>query len=129
MPDMDLLADQYLHYILVEKGLAKKTITAYSRDIIRYLAFLKKNRIHGIEKTDTRIIFQYLIHLRDQGLATSSRARHLVTLRGFYAFLVQEKYISKAVERGSRSALFNLALCYENGHGTEPGAGTIPCSP
>ena len=95
MSDMDLLADQYLHYILVEKGLAKKTIIAYSRDIVRYLAFLKENRIHHIEKADTRIILQYLIHLKDQGLGTSSRARHLVTLRGLYAFLVKEKHIPK----------------------------------
>ncbi len=95
MSDMDLLADQYLHYILVEKGLAKKTITAYSRDIIRYLAYLKKNRIRHLEKADTRIILQYLEHLSGQGLGTSSRARHLVTIRGFYKFLVQEKHIPK----------------------------------
>ncbi len=95
MSDMDALADQYLHYILVEKGLAKKTITAYSRDIVRYLAYLKKVRIHGIEKADTRIILDYLVHLKDQGLGTSSRARHLVTIRGFYSFLVQEKHIPK----------------------------------
>ena len=95
MSDMDALADQYLHYILVEKGLAKKTITAYSRDIVRYLAYLKKNRIRSIEKADTRIILDYLIHLKDQGLGTSSRARHLVTIRGFYTFLVQEKHIPK----------------------------------
>ena len=68
MSNMDRLTDQYLHYILVEKGLAKKTIAAYSRDIVRYLAFLKKNRIHGIEKTDTRSILQYLIHLRSHVL-------------------------------------------------------------
>ena len=95
MSDMDVLADQYLHYILVEKGLAKKTITAYSRDIVRYLAFLKKNRIHRMEEADTRVLLRYLIHLRDQGLGTSSRARHLVTIRGFYKFLVQEKHILK----------------------------------
>jgi integrase/recombinase XerD len=95
MPDMDALADQYLHYILVEKGLANKTIGAYSRDIVRYLAFLKKNRIQSIEKADTRIILRYLIHLRDQGLGTASRARHLVSIRGFYSFLVREKHISK----------------------------------
>lgn len=95
MPDMDTLADQYLHFILVEKGLAQKTISAYSRDIVRYLAFLKKKRIYRIEKADNKIILQYLIHLKNHGLGTSSRARHLVTLRGFYAFLVQEKRISK----------------------------------
>ena len=93
MPDMDALADQYLHFILVEKGLAKKTIAAYSSDIVRYLAFLKKNRIQHIENADNRIILRYLIHLRDQGLGTASRARHLVSIRGFYTFLVREKHI------------------------------------
>ena len=48
-----------------------------------------------MNKTDTKIILLYLIHLRDQGLGTSSRARHLVTIRGFYTFLVQEKHIPK----------------------------------
>jgi len=95
MPNMDERVDQYLHYILVEKGLASKTISAYSRDIARYLAFLKKNRIHRIEKADNKIILNYLIHLRDKGLGRNSRARHLVTLRGFYGFLVQEKVIPK----------------------------------
>jgi len=95
MSNTDERVDQYLHYILVEKGLAQKTISAYSRDIVRYLAFLKKNRIYRIEEADNKIILQYLIHLRNQGLGTSSRARHLVTLRGFYAFLVQEKLIPK----------------------------------
>jgi len=94
MPDMDVLVDEYLHYILVEKGLAPKTISAYSRDMARYLAFLKKNRIRRFENADTRMILRYLIHLREQGLQTSSRARHLVTIRSFYNFLVQEKYIA-----------------------------------
>ena len=95
MSDMDALADQYLHYILVEKGLAPKTIAAYSRDIVRYLAFLKMRRIHRLEETDTRIILEYLVHLRDQGLGRNSRARHLVTIRGFYNFLVRENHLTR----------------------------------
>jgi len=91
---MDALVDQYLQYILVEKGLAAQTITAYSRDLVRYLRYLKKNRIDTIQDADTAIILRYLIHLRNRGLGTSSRARHLVTIRGFYRFLVQEKYIA-----------------------------------
>ena len=118
MPDMDVLADQYLHYILVEKGLAKKTISAYSRDIVRYLAFLKTNRISCIEKADTRIILAYLIHLKGQGLGTSSRARHLVTIRGFYAFLVQEKHIpknhAKTVELPKRHVALPDVLSFED---------------
>jgi len=91
---MDALLDQYLQYILVEKGLAPQTIAAYSRDLVRYLRYLKKNRIDQIQNADTAVILRYLIHLRNRGLGTTSRARHLVTIRGFYRFLVQEKYIA-----------------------------------
>ena len=81
---LDRLADQYFNYILVEKGLAEKTIESYSRDIVRFLVYLKDHGIDGVADIDTRIILQYLIHLRDSGLATRSRARHLVTIRGFF---------------------------------------------
>ncbi len=91
---MDALVDQYLQYILVEKGLAAQTITAYSRDLVRYIRYLRKNHIDKIQNADTAIILRYLIHLRNRGLGTTSRARHLVTIRGFYRFLVQERYIS-----------------------------------
>jgi integrase/recombinase XerD len=96
---LDILADQYLNYILVEKGLAKKTIESYSRDIVRFLLYLKDHGIDAIADIDTRVILQYLIHLRDSGLATRSRARHLVTLRGFFKFLVQEKIIHQSPAR------------------------------
>jgi integrase/recombinase XerD len=93
---MDILADQYFNYILVEKGLAEKTIESYSRDVVRFLTYLKENNIHTFAAVDTRVILQYLIHLRDSGLATRSRARHLVTIRGFFKFLVQEKVIRQS---------------------------------
>jgi len=91
---MDALVDQYLQYILVEKGLAAQTIAAYSRDLVRYIRYLKQNHINTIQDADTAIILRYLIHLRNSGLGTTSRARHLVTIRGFYRFLVQEKHLS-----------------------------------
>lgn len=89
----DQSADQYLNYLLVEKGLSKKTIEAYSRDIIRYFNFLKKKGISDISVADTSIILKYLTALRDAGLVAESRARHIVTLRGFYKFLLNEKLI------------------------------------
>ena len=47
---IDQLADQYLNYILVEKGLAKKTIESYSRDIVRFLGFLNKKGIDSCRR-------------------------------------------------------------------------------
>ena len=93
MPSLNVLVDQYLNYLLVEKGLSKNTIESYSSDLTRYLDFLKKRRIHAITDADATAILKHLISLRNSGLGARSRARHLVTIRGFYRFLVEEKVI------------------------------------
>ncbi|MCG6908766.1 MAG: site-specific tyrosine recombinase XerD [Deltaproteobacteria bacterium] len=93
-PSLDQLVDRYFNYILVEKGLAEKTIESYSRDMARFLSYLKSEaKVDTIAAVDTAVVLQYLIHLRASGLGTGSRARHLVTIRGFFRFLRQEKII------------------------------------
>lgn len=93
MNSLDQLADQFINYLVVEKGLARNTIAAYSRDLILYLEFLQSNGVSDIASADTTLILKHLIELRDAGLGPRSRARHLVTLRGFYRFLVQQKIL------------------------------------
>ncbi len=85
--------DQYLNYILIEKGLSDKTVESYSSDLARFLEFLEKNGVYNLSETDTPIILRYLIALRNAGLSARSRARHLVTLRGFYRFSAHEGMI------------------------------------
>ena len=84
-------ADQYLNYLLVEKGLSKNTLESYSQDLNRYFDYLVDKGIGDIKKTDTAVVLSHLIQLRKAGMEVRSRARHLVTLRGFYHFLVEEK--------------------------------------
>ncbi len=91
---MDEEVDRYLNYLTVEKGLAKKTIEAYSRDIGRFLAFAMKSGASGLSDIDTPMILKHLIVLRDEGISARSRARSLVALRGFFRFAVQENRIS-----------------------------------
>ncbi len=90
-PSPDALIDQFFNFLLVEKGLSKKTIEAYSRDISRYRDFLAENKAAVFSEEDTPLILKYLIHLRKSGLAARSRARHLIAIRGLYRFLFQEK--------------------------------------
>jgi integrase/recombinase XerD len=93
MKTLDRLADDFINYLLVEKGLARNTIAAYSQDLVLYLDYLRARDIDNIAHTDTVVILEHLIGLRDAGLGPRSRARHLVTLRGFYRFLVSEKLL------------------------------------
>ena len=92
-PSPDALIDQFFNYLLVEKGLAQKTLEAYSRDIIRYRNFLAENNSTAFSEEDAPLILKHLILLRKDGLKARSRARHLVAIRGFYRFLVQEKIL------------------------------------
>ena len=91
MPSIDVLIDQYLNYLLIEKGLSKATLDSYSTDVIRYQEFLHENGVDRLSDTDTPLILKHLISLRNSGLGTRSRARHLVSIRGIYRFAVQEK--------------------------------------
>ena len=92
-PSPDILIDQFLNYLVVEKGLSKKTVAAYSRDINRYRIFIAENKSLHFSEADTPLILKHLILLRKSGLAARSRARHLVAIRGLYRFLVQEKVL------------------------------------
>jgi len=58
-----------------------------------YLSFLENNGVKDISEADTPVILKHLIAMRDAGLGARSRARHLVTIRGFYRFMVQEKLL------------------------------------
>jgi integrase/recombinase XerD len=93
MPALDTLADQYLNYLLIEKGLSEKTLDSYGSDMAMYLSFLENNGVNDISDADTPVILKHLISMRNSGLGARSRARHLVTIRGFYRFLVQEKLL------------------------------------
>lgn len=91
---LDHHTDQYLSYVIVEKGLAEKTLESYAHDLSRYIDFLKENGIEDIAVTDSYTILKHMICLEESGLGARSRARHLVTLRGFYKFLTTEGFLS-----------------------------------
>ncbi|HIE48445.1 TPA: site-specific tyrosine recombinase XerD, partial [Candidatus Bipolaricaulota bacterium] len=49
---MDELAEAYLHYLAVEKGLSRNTLEAYSRDIRAFLEFLKERSLQDLRVVD-----------------------------------------------------------------------------
>ena len=93
IPALDIFIDQYLNYLLIEKGLSRTTLESYSSDMVRYREFLYENKIRRISADDTALILKHMIALRNAGLNARSRARHLVTIRGFYRFIVHEKIL------------------------------------
>lgn len=87
---MNGLLDLFLAYIVVEKGLSRNTLDAYSRDLGRYLVFLEgsgRREVASISATD---VAAYIASLKNDGLSPRSRARSLSAVRMFHRFLVIE---------------------------------------
>lgn len=82
------LADQFIHHLRVEKGLAKNTIESYSRDLTRYFDFLEKNNVHPLNASQINIM-EYISSLAGP-LSIRSIARNLSSLKVFYRFLVSD---------------------------------------
>jgi integrase/recombinase XerD len=94
----DLLSpaiDSFLSMVTVEKGLAKNTIEAYSRDLAGLVNFLIAHHVSAWPEVDSNRLRSYLAALRRKGLASRSVARHAVTLRRLFRFLESEGFVKE----------------------------------
>lgn len=87
---MDQWLDQFLHYLIVEKGLSKNTIEAYGHGLGRFLNHLKEKGVQKIEEITKFHIRGFLLVLKKKNLSTRTIVRNLVVLRTFFRFLIQE---------------------------------------
>jgi integrase/recombinase XerD len=81
----------FLDFCRIEKGLSANSIAAYSADLLKFTAFLK--RPPGEAATED--LRAYLDHLSSTGLSSRSIARHLTTVRSFYGFLLGEGQVDR----------------------------------
>lgn len=94
----------YLDHLLVERGLAKNSMSAYRRDLTRYLEFLEGKGYADFSQITANEISDFLISLRlgnsdHPALAPSSSARTLIAVRGLHAFLAKEGITSTDAAR------------------------------
>ena len=79
---------RYLEALILERGLAARTVEAYRRDLERFGAAADKAGFDP-QRAGPRELAAHLAALRRQGLSPRSVARHLVALRGFFRHLVE----------------------------------------
>jgi integrase/recombinase XerD len=78
-------SDSFINFCRVEKGLTPNSIAAYRQDLRRFAEFTPKRDVG-----DPATLHDYVDSLRAAGLSSRSIARHITTLRNFYAFLIKE---------------------------------------
>jgi len=93
---MNLLIDEYLNFLAVEKGVSHNTTEAYGRDLARHAAFIESCGIGAVRDISSDHIVDYMSGLREGGLSVRSVNRNLAAVRGFYKFLLKENVIEKS---------------------------------
>ncbi len=97
----------FRHYLQAERGMAANTVLAYGRDLDRFGLWVANGGLTDYLRPTVRDLSHYLGHLRSEGLAPPSVARHLVALKMFYRFLrLEERADQGAVELLSSPALW-----------------------
>ncbi|MCK1991393.1 site-specific tyrosine recombinase XerD [Peribacillus muralis] len=82
----------FIHFLTIEKGLAKNTLVSYERDLKSYRDYLMKVEAIDDWNDSRRVnILHFLVHLKDQGKSSKTIARHIASIRSFHQFLLREK--------------------------------------
>ncbi|MGE6375246.1 site-specific tyrosine recombinase XerD [Peribacillus muralis] len=82
----------FIHFLTIEKGLAKNTLVSYERDLRSYWNYLMEVETIDDWNSARRVnILHFLVHLKDQGKSSKTVARHIASIRSFHQFLLREK--------------------------------------
>jgi integrase/recombinase XerD len=83
----------FLSYLRVEKALSQNTIDAYRRDLEKFSAFATERGLEKAPQVKRADVVDFLASLYLRKLDARSVARHLVSLRQFFRFLLSEELI------------------------------------
>lgn len=88
------LVDDYLDYILVERGLSENTLDAYSVDLSKFLNYLEVNNLN-LKEIKRKDIDNFILDLKNADLKPISIYRIIAAIKSFYKYLVSHGYLEK----------------------------------
>ncbi|GAB2517187.1 site-specific tyrosine recombinase XerD [Paramicrobacterium agarici] len=88
--------DTFLRHVRIERGLAENTVSAYTRDLARYRAWLAENEVADFARVTSSHVVAFLRSLTqnpDTRLSPTSVARVLSSVRSLHRFLLEERIV------------------------------------
>lgn len=89
------LLERFRDYLTLEQGASPRTHEAYGRDLARFAAYVAAKGAASPPDITTRLLREYLYHLKDLGLAPSSIRRNVSSIRTYFRFLLGEGHLAR----------------------------------
>jgi integrase/recombinase XerD len=82
--------DRFGDYLTLEQGLAAMTLEAYGRDMQRLVEYVTVKGARSPLDITSRLLRDFVYHLKDLGLAPSSIRRNISAIRTYFKFLLSD---------------------------------------
>jgi len=89
--------NNYLNYLIYEKGLLENTTDSYCYDLTAYLNYIGDNGIASMDNVDKNLIQSFFRYIFELELSDNTCNRYFAAIRGFHKYLVDEKIITKDI--------------------------------
>nr|VFK15957.1 MAG: integrase/recombinase XerC [Candidatus Kentron sp. LFY] len=86
--------DTFIDHLVINRRLSWLTGKAYRQDLERLLAFCREHGIHSWDRLDTMHVRSFVGLQRRLGRSSYATQRLLSAMRGFYQYLIRERYVA-----------------------------------
>jgi integrase/recombinase XerD len=89
------LLEPFNDFLALEQGLSPRTHEAYGRDLTRFATYALGRGALTPPDVTSKLLREYMYHLKDLGLAPASIRRNVSALRTYFKFLVGEGHVAR----------------------------------
>ncbi|MBM83583.1 MAG: site-specific tyrosine recombinase XerD [Planctomycetaceae bacterium] len=82
--------DAFLRYLVAECGMSQNTVLAYRSDLTQFFEWYGVHGPQALDQVDLKLLTDYIGRLHDRQLASPTIARHLVSIKMYFRYLVLE---------------------------------------
>lgn len=91
----EVLKKGYRSWLLLERGLSKQSISAYTSDIQYLIDYTSTTKFNNPEDITREYLEKFLASLEDHELSTATQSRMISALRSFFGYLVLENFLQE----------------------------------
>ncbi|MBN1977736.1 MAG: site-specific tyrosine recombinase XerD [Anaerolineae bacterium] len=87
---MQAQIEEFLRFVVVEKGYSSHTVSAYRNDLTQFLSYLAGEGVFSWQDVGRERIRSHVLYLKQRGYAPSTVGRKVAAVKSFFHFLVAD---------------------------------------
>lgn len=92
---MEVFLKEYLSILRFEKNLSENTTNSYRTDLQKFLNFIREHDLTDLNQVTFKHLTEFFEYQKKDGIDSSTTARYMSSLKGFFGYLEDNDYIEK----------------------------------